>query len=145
MPPQSIKTRQQFTRIAAYGLVIQAERILLCRISSQLPNDAGFWTLPGGGINFGEDPVSGMIREVYEETGLSVRPLGIAGIDSLYLEDADRLFHGIRILYRTEVVGGVLRYEIDGTTDLCAWWPHQEAYQLPLVDLAIVGLKLAFP
>jgi len=119
--------------------------MLLCRISSHLPNDAGFWTLPGGGIDFGEDPVSGMIREVYEETGLSVRPLEIAGIDSLYLEDADRSFHGIRILYRTEVVGGVLRYEVDGTTDLCAWWSLAEAQRLPLVDLVTVGLKIAFP
>lgn len=137
--------RQQITRVSAYGLIVQNERILLCRISLHLPLDAGFWTLPGGGIDFGEDPVNAMIREVYEETGLNVRPLEIAGIDSLYLEEADRAFHGIRLLYRTEVVGGVLRYEVDGTTDLCAWWSLAEAHRLPLVGLATVGLKMAFP
>ena len=136
--------RQQITRVSAYGLIVQNERILLCRVSRHLPLDAGFWTLPGGGIDFGEDPTNAMIREVYEETGLSVRPLEIAGIDSLYLEEADRAFHGIRILYRTELIGGELRSEVDGTTDLCAWWSLEEARQLPLVDLVSVGLGIAF-
>lgn len=136
---------KQVTRISAYGLIIQDARILLCRISDHLPSDAGSWTLPGGGIDFGEDPVDAMVREVNEETGLAVRPLGIAGIDSLYLQETDRAFHGIRILYRTDLLGGVLRSEVDGTTDLCAWWSLEEAQQLPLVDLVLVGLRLAFP
>ena len=140
-----MNTRPQSTRISAYGLILQDARILLCRISSQLPNDAGFWTLPGGGIDFGEDPADAMMREVDEETGLVVRPRSVAGVNSLYIEEVDRAFHGVRILYHTELLGGTLRYESDDTTDLCAWWSEQEAKQLPLVDLAVVGLALAFP
>lgn len=140
-----MNSRQQVTRVSAYGLVLQNEHILLCRVSNHLPFDAGYWTLPGGGIDFGEDPVEAMVREVYEETGLAVHPLGIAGIDSFYVEDADGAFHGIRIIYRSELVGGSLRHEVDGTTDLCAWWSLEEAQRLPLVDLVTVGLGLAFP
>jgi 8-oxo-dGTP diphosphatase len=140
-----MSSRQQVTRVSAYGLVLQNEHILLCRISSHLPLDAGYWTLPGGGIDFGEDPVDAMVREVHEETGLAVRPLGIAGIDSFYADDTDRAFHGIRIIYHTELIGGGLRHEVDGTTDLCAWWSLEEARRLPLVDLVTVGLGMAFP
>ena len=136
---------QQITRISAYGLILQDGRILLCRISDHLPLDAGLWTLPGGGIDFGEDPADAMVREVREETGLSVRPLEIAGIDSFFVKEEGRAFHGIRILYRTELVGGVLRPEVDGTTDFCAWWSPEEAQQLPLVSLVVVGLEMAFP
>ena len=75
-------TPRQVTRVSAYGLILLESRILLCRISNHLPLDAGFWTLPGGGIDFGEDPADAMVREVHEETGLIVRPLAIAGIDS---------------------------------------------------------------
>ena len=132
-------SKLQRTRIAAYGLIVQDARILLCRISAQISTDAGFWTLPGGGIAFGEDPAAAMVREVYEETGLTVRPLDIAGIDSLFLEEAEREFHGLRIIYRTELVGGALRHEVDGTTDLCSWWALEEARQLPLVDLGRQG------
>ncbi len=138
-------SQQQVTRVSAYGLILQQSRILLCRISNHLPLDAGYWTLPGGGIDFGEDPADAMVREVYEETGLAVRPLGIAGIDSFYVKEAAREFHGIRILYRTEITGGALRFEEDGTTDLCAWWSPAEAKQLPIVNLVSAGLEIAFP
>ncbi len=30
----------------------------------------GKWGLPGGGIKFGESPIDGVIREVYEETNI---------------------------------------------------------------------------
>ena len=33
-----------------------------------------FWTLPGGGINPGEDPSSAAVRELWEETGLRGTP-----------------------------------------------------------------------
>ena len=138
-------TPRQVTRVSAYGLILLESRILLCRISNHLPLDAGFWTLPGGGIDFGEDPADAMVREVHEETGLIVRPLAITGIDSFYVREAEREFHGIRIIYRTEVVGGALRYEVDGTTDLCAWWSLEEARGLPIVNLVSAGLELAFP
>ena len=86
-----------------------------------------------------------MVREVNEETGLTVRSRGVAGTNSFYNEDERGAFHAIRIIYNTELVGGTLRYESDGSTDLCAWWAHEEARQLPLVELTVVGLNLAFP
>lgn len=135
---------QQITRVASYGLVLQKERMLLCRLSSRMPIDAGFWTLPGGGIDFGEDPADAMVREVHEETGLIVRPHGLAGIDSFRAVGEVRDFHGIRIIYNTKIVGGSLKNELDGSTDLCAWWTYEKAKELPLVELTEVGLELAF-
>lgn len=138
------ESKRQVTRIAAYGLVLQQQRILLCRISADIPVYAGYWTLPGGGIEFGEDPARAMMREVNEETGLVVKPCGVAGIDSFYEEYEDHDFHGIRILYYTELISGTLRNELSGSTDLCAWWSLDEARTLPLGDLAEIGLELAF-
>jgi len=140
-----VPLKPKVTRVAAYGLIVHENKILLCRLSSYIPKDEGSWTLPGGGIDFGEDPQDAMMREVAEETGLIVRPDGLAGIDSLRLEDDKKLFHGIRIIYHTKQLGGSLRNELEGSTDLCAWWTLEEAKALPLVDLTEVGLKLAFP
>ena len=53
----------QRTRVSAYGLVTDPDRILLCRVSKALPRWQGQWTLPGGGINFGEAPQDAMVRE----------------------------------------------------------------------------------
>ena len=137
-------SKKQIIRIAAYGLVLQNQRILLCRISDHIIRDAGYWTLPGGGLNFGEDPVEAMTREVSEETGLIVRSLGVAGIDSFLKKNEDHDFQGIRIIYHTELIGGTLINELDGSTDLCAWWSYEEAKKLPLVDLTEIGLDFAF-
>jgi 8-oxo-dGTP pyrophosphatase MutT (NUDIX family) len=34
----------------------------------------GKWSLPGGGLHRGEDPITGVIRETREETGLTLSP-----------------------------------------------------------------------
>lgn len=124
----------QVTRISAYGLVFDGNRLLLCRLSGDLP-DAGKWTLPGGGIEFGEAPEAAMIREVEEETGLQVVSAGLAGIDSFTHSTPGRSFHGVRIVYHTRVVGGVLRHELDGTTDMCAWHPIDSFEDIGVVEL----------
>ncbi|MEM7133384.1 MAG: NUDIX domain-containing protein [Chloroflexota bacterium] len=138
-------TIQQITRVSSYGLIVKAQKILLCRVSANFHMDAGCWTLPGGGIEFGEDPADAMIREVREETGLTVCSKGIAGIDSFCDKQAQRAFHGIRIMFYTEIIRGELEYELNGSTDYCAWWSLEETKELQLVDLTVAGLRLAFP
>ena len=56
----------------------------------------------------------------------------------------DTEFHGIRIIYHVRVTGGELRNEIGGSSDLCAWVPLSQVEAMPLVQLAKVGIGLAF-
>ena len=135
----------QKTRVAAYGLVIENDKILLSGISKEVPRWEGHWTLPGGGLFFGEDPEVAMVREVEEETGIIVSATSIAGVDSLLDTSCTPEFHGIRILYYTKVLGGELANEVSGTCDKAAWFSLEETSRLPLVGLAKVGLELAFP
>ena len=105
----------------------------------------GHWTLPGGGIDFGEDPKDAVVREFMEETGLTVKVNKLMGIDSL----CDSMpgwspMHSIRIIYSVEYVSGELSYEQDGSTDLCAWHSQADTSELPLVALATYGIGHAF-
>ena len=129
-------------RISAYGLISRDEKVLLCRIAPHVTAAAGKWTLPGGGLRFGEDPASALRREVFEETGLSVEEAIIMHVDSeLFEEDASRL-HVLRLLYRVRAGDGELTDEVDGSTDLCRWFTPEEAKAIPLVPTARLGLEL---
>ncbi len=134
------------TRVASYALCLDAEeRILLCRIGpGEL--ETGMWTLPGGGLDFGEAPAPAALRELAEEAGLIGEIIDIADVDSrVYGPRAGRPgeLHAIRVIYRVLITGGTLRDEVDGSTDTCAWFPLDQARALPLVDLAEHGIALA--
>lgn len=133
------------TRVSAYGLLRRDNQMLLCRLSQKVGINPGSWTLPGGGIDFGEDPEDAVVREFQEETGLTVKVVELVSVDSL----SDNLpgwapMHSIRIIYTVEYVSGELQFEHDGSTDLCAWHTFEETKELTLVSLAKHGIELAF-
>jgi 8-oxo-dGTP pyrophosphatase MutT (NUDIX family) len=66
---------QPIARLAARVLLIdEAGRVLLFHgIDPGNPAD-DYWVTPGGGLEPGETPVQGAVRELFEETGLRADP-----------------------------------------------------------------------
>jgi ADP-ribose pyrophosphatase YjhB (NUDIX family) len=136
------------TRVGGYALCTDEEgRVLLARLSA-IEIDVGAWTLPGGGIQFGEHPDAAVIRELEEETGYVGEIEAVAGVfshvyrQSRAAEGVD--LHFLGILYHVRLVGGALRDEVDGTTDTARWFRRDELADLRLVEIAQFGAKLAF-
>jgi 8-oxo-dGTP pyrophosphatase MutT (NUDIX family) len=133
------------TYVGAYALCVRDARVLLARI---VPGgvDAGLWTLPGGGLHWGEEPAAGALRELEEETGLAGTITGIAGVYSAtYLRSPERprdSVHHLGIVYIVEAHVGELRPEVHGSTDCCAWVPLADLHALPLVALASFAVRL---
>lgn len=132
-------------RVAAYGVIVDGPRILLAHW-----NESGRsgWTLPGGGIDAGEDPADAVVREIAEETGYEAVAGELLGIDSKivpaearFIPDAGPL-HALRIVYRASVIGGSLRNELAGSTDEAAWF-SLSAIPNRRVDLVDVALRMA--
>ena len=132
------------TRVAAYAVSCDVDgRILLCHIAPTV-GVGDIWTLPGGGLEFGEPPEAAVLRELTEESGYVGELDGLLGVgDRVFHEAAgvDRL-HAIRILYRVRIVGGEQRDEPDGSTDSCRWFTISEARKLRLGELARYALDL---
>jgi ADP-ribose pyrophosphatase YjhB (NUDIX family) len=101
------------------------------------------WTLPGGGVEHGEDPRTAVVREVAEETGYEFAVERLLGVDSrafVGITGADT--HAVGVFYRGRVVGGELRDEVGGSTDTAAWLPVDEIATLPRAVIVDVGLDL---
>jgi ADP-ribose pyrophosphatase YjhB (NUDIX family) len=142
-------TVQRTRRIGAYGVCRDpAGRVLLTRgsVRSSFP---GWWSLPGGGLEQGEAPAAGVLREFAEETGLAVGVTGLraALADVCRLPGTDILEHADRIVYDVTVAGGDLTDEPDGTTDRAAWVTSDELTGLPVLPFTaeVLGAGVAGP
>ncbi|MET7481538.1 NUDIX hydrolase [Streptomyces sp. NPDC005538] len=132
-------------RVAAYAVCVRDGHLLLARSPAE---GGGYeWVLPGGGMDHGEHPNDTVVRELEEETGYQVEITGFLGMDSIHhvIPDYQGLsvdHQGLRLVYEGRVVGGELRDEIGGSTDMAAWHPLDDVSDLTRVGLIDVALRL---
>ncbi|MBL3699513.1 NUDIX hydrolase [Leucobacter luti] len=133
-------------RVAAYAVVERRGKILLTHWRR---GHLHGWTLPGGGLEAGEDPRVAVVREVFEETGLEARVGKLLGVDSRVMvreevpEGDDPELHTIRIVYRASVKDGPLQNEVDGSSDEARWVPIRDIGSLRTLSLVQTGLRMA--
>jgi 8-oxo-dGTP diphosphatase len=73
--------------VGVAGVVVSQGKVLLIRRGREPL--LGSWSLPGGALELGETTAEGVAREVWEETGLRVRPVEmIATVDRIVRDDA---------------------------------------------------------
>lgn len=113
------------TRLAAYAVLVDSSHRILLTWYNGRGRDAPKWSLPGGGIEFGEGIEQGLIREVREEAGYDVevgRVLDAHTFDVSEPHGGTRPFRGVRLLYGAEITGGRLgTLEVGGSTDEARW------------------------
>jgi mutator protein MutT len=132
---------ERVIRPASYGLLIANNTILLCRLSSQTASP-GLWTLPGGGLEFGEHPEEALVREISEETGLNAIRWELLHIQSEVEEYRAKTFHVLRFYYRVPEFAGELQMEQGGSTDACKWFAIRELDTLPVVPMVRFAISL---
>ena len=121
-------------------------RLLLVRVAGPDDPDRGKWTLPGGGMDWGESPEQTARRELTEETGLTARIGRPLGVFSRWVDDHEstsgRRGHVVGIIYPGHDLSGETRPESGGSTDGVAWYSLDEAQSVPHVPLVDFALDL---
>jgi 8-oxo-dGTP diphosphatase len=128
------------TKLGAYAFCVRSDgAVLLARMAPDFP-DAGSWTLPGGGVKFGEHPDDTVLRELREETGLIGERGQVVAVYSHTYERSSTCprvaFQHLGLIYEVRAQEGELLHEIGGSTDLCHWVARTELPSHPLVELA---------
>lgn len=130
-------------RVGAYGVSRDPSGWILLARNSDASEFPGLWTLPGGGVEQGEHPDDALIREFGEETGLEVGITGLRDVTAdVEVLPNGNLEHTDRIIYDVMPVGGSLRAELDGTTDLVEWVAPDALEALPLMPFTARMLGL---
>jgi len=77
-----------------------------------LVKSSGVWSLPAGAIDLGETPARAVVREVFEETGLLVKPSSVAGVFGgekfRYVYGNGDAVEYFIVVFECEIVGGQL-------------------------------------
>ncbi len=102
-------------------LVVEEDRVLLCR-RHRSAFEGGKWCLPCGYVEYEEGYLTAALREVCEETGLTVEITGILSVVSNFLSPA---IHTVVTVLLARPVGGELMAGDD--IDLVRWSQVDEA------------------
>lgn len=144
----------QRQRVGAYAVMLRERggriEVLLSRLAPKVSRTE-LWTLPGGGVDHGEDPRTAVVREIHEETGLHATVSETARVYSAHLPRASRdgrlvNAHAIRIVYAGWVPPEAPEprvLEVDGSTVDAAWKAFDDVLSGAVPTAGLVGEALA--
>jgi 8-oxo-dGTP diphosphatase len=84
-------------RVAVSALVFDEQgRVLLFRHTYRKLE----WGLPAGGLEFGEQPIEGILREFHEETGMTI------AVDRLVVAESSPYIRHVSLVYLCKIIAG---------------------------------------
>ena len=116
-------------RVASKALILKNNQVLILQRKRNTPDNKIEWDIPGGGIEYGESFTDALIREVKEETNLSVKVFDI--IRAWNCIDNEKMLYGVT--FAADYIAGdiVLSPEHEGyiwmeidkivTSDIAKW------------------------
>jgi 8-oxo-dGTP diphosphatase len=131
------------TEVAAHpsvgvgGVVILEGRVLLVRRGKEPLR--GRWVIPGGTVEPGETLEAALVREMQEETGVSVRPGEILVVFDRILREGEEIrYHYVIVDYLCEYLAGEVRAGSDADEAALVAEADLAAFDLPDKALEVV-------
>jgi len=104
-------------------------KFLAMRRTKTAPSNPGMWDFPGGDLVFGEDAISGIVREIREETGLEVKDIKLFDIESHINKEGD---FWVTVAYNAQTIHGEVF--LSNEHDEYKWLDSEEFLKLESAD-----------
>lgn len=96
---------KKYQQVSTGGLILnERNEILLIKRSDADSFQPGCWELPGGGVEFGEDPKYALKREIKEECGIDVLVEEPITVKTYFMEDKNSKVQRIEIIFRCKFI-----------------------------------------
>lgn len=140
--PQDDRRYPKRPLVGVGAILLRRDRILMAQRGKEPLK--GWWSLPGGALEIGESLHDAVCREVREETGLEVEPVGVFEIFERIMRDVsgEPEYHYVLIDYICRVKGGTL---FPGD-DVCAveWVRRRDLPNLRITEGTLGVIEKAF-
>jgi ADP-ribose pyrophosphatase YjhB (NUDIX family) len=87
-------------------VILQGDKILLVQHKKK---GRKYWLLPGGRVDFGENLIEAIKREMLEEANIKVKVGNLIFISDAISHDEEDKRHIINIFFEGEIIGGKLK------------------------------------
>ena len=123
------KQKKTYALVGQKAIILNDRNEILIMQRSEKSAAGGKWSLPGGGLEFNEDPYYGIEREIKEETKLEVTGLEPCCLRSYLTKEKDFV---LIIGYRCKSISTdvILNWEHDSYK----WLTKDEALKLELTE-----------
>jgi 8-oxo-dGTP diphosphatase len=124
------------------AIIIDDERVLLVKRGHEPL--AGSWSIPGGLLDVGETLRQAVVREAFEETGLTVEVGELLGVYDRIMPDAEQRtrYHYVLVDFVCRRISGELRAASDAAE--ARWFARSELGEISLAEDTSDVIRLAF-
>jgi 8-oxo-dGTP diphosphatase len=131
-------------KVVSTGLLMKDDKVLVIQRSEREKFLPGYYELPGGKVDFGEDPAEALAREFKEEVDLDVKVGNPYHTFSYISENGNR--HTVEILYKVSLADEMTKPNIKLSEDHSdsKWVGLDQLEQLQLSDEIKSCIKKGF-
>ena len=142
MTPADDRRYPKRPMVGVGAIIFDGARILMAQRGKEPLK--GWWSLPGGALEIGERLEQAVCREVLEETGLVVEPVGLFEIFERIMPDSEGSveYHYVLIDYVCRITGGDLQPGDD--VSRVEWFRRRELSHLQITEGTLGVIEKAF-
>lgn len=118
--------KYKYPIVSAVGIVVKDRQVLITK--RKIPPFLNQWVLPGGKIDYGESVEQGVIREVYEEVGLTAKTNGLFAFKESLPTEMSKYRHYLILYFLLHIEDFTLNINSEEISEV-VWLKSEDIHQ----------------